>query len=198
MDYSAAQLNGRAEEYADALVSRIPGFTSLSPEAQKVEHAQCVLEAQNTAKGCKTHFNGSVLRIQRNERLVPSEKRELFQHFINTLTSEDTLEQQFGDAVRELRSNFPGIEGWLSWWLRPANAQMIFPVKRRMDRTLADETPNTTNGVESQHSLLHRAHWQGVDQDLITGIKKLHLFIEKTHTEYLAIKGILSFRGCCI
>ncbi|KAF7973102.1 hypothetical protein HWV62_16208 [Athelia sp. TMB] len=56
-----------------------------------------------------------------------------------------------------------------------------------MDLKLSLQMPYTTNGIEHVHSLSHRAI--GIDQELVPGIKKLHLFIEKTHTEYLAIKA---------
>jgi hypothetical protein len=42
MDYSAAQRSGRAEEYAEVMVSLIPSFEKLSKEAQVAEHAHYV------------------------------------------------------------------------------------------------------------------------------------------------------------
>lgn len=161
----------------------------LSPEAQKAERTRYVDEAQETAKGCVTHFGGSGLRLRKNGKIVPPEDVELFQYFMSQLTSRDTSPQAFDQIIDDFRARFPLAKGWISWWLRPANASMIFPAKSRMDVELVDQIPNTSNPVEHQHSLLHRSN--GIDQDLIPGIKKLHLYIEKIHDEYQAIKGAL-------
>lgn len=188
MDFLGAQLNGRAEAYADAMLSTLPGFASLSKEARAVERDRFLKEALATVRGCLTHFNGSGLRLKRNGGVVSPEQADLFLHLIHELTSHDTSLPEFGKAVSKIRSNFPKSEGWLSWWLRPSIASTIFPIKSLMDTELADQIPATSNPVEHQHSLLHRAN--GIDHDLIPGIKKLHLNIEKIHQHYLAVKGL--------
>jgi hypothetical protein len=187
MDFSASQRSGRAEEYAEVMVSLIPSFASLSPEAQAAERARFLKEAQETLKGCATHFNGSVLRIKRSHGLVPPERADEFQALIYQLMSQDTTSEEFDQVATEIESEFPHIKGWLKWWLRPANASMIFPAKLAMSDEVSQATPNTSNPIEHRFSLLHRA--VGTDQDLIPGIKKLYLHVEEMHKRYLAIKG---------
>jgi hypothetical protein len=157
MDYSAAQRSARADEYAEVMVSFIPSFKALSTEAQDAERSRYVQDAQDTLKGCATHFNGSVLRIKRNLALVPSEQTDVFQGFIYQLLSQDTTSSGFDKVAKEIESEFPRIKGWLKWWLRPANASMIFPAKRTMSEGVSDATPTTSNPIEHQFSLLHRS-----------------------------------------
>src|SRR5882762_5736733 len=157
MDYSAAQRSARAEEYANTMVSLIPSFTMLSTEAQAAERTRYIKEAQDTLKGCATHFNGSVLRIKRNLALIPAEDANKFQALVYELLSQDTTSAEFDNVARQIGTSFPRIEGWLKWWLRPANASMIFPAKRTMSEGVSNATPNTSNLIEHQFSLLHRA-----------------------------------------
>jgi hypothetical protein len=187
MDYSAAQRSGRAVEYAEVMVSMIPSFGALSREAQDAERARYLQEAQETLKGCATHFNGSVLRVKRNFALVAAERGDEFQALIYRLLSQDTTSDEFDRVATEIESSFPSVKGWLKWWLRPANASMIFPAKRAISQEDSEATPNTSNPIEHRFSLLHRA--TGTEQDLIPGIKKLHLHAEELHQQYLAIKG---------
>lgn len=187
MDYSAAQMNGHAEEYADAVISTITSFSTLSAESQAIERARYVKEAREVVRGCATHFNGSTLRIKRNGNIVPSGSADHFQSLINELLAKETTLAAFDQAVEELKAEFPAAEGWLMWWLRPRNAMMIFPIKSKMDLKLQKQLPKTSNPVEHQHSLLHRSN--GVDQDLVSGIKKLHLNVERLHDHYRAVIG---------
>ena len=186
MDYSSAQQGARAKEYADMMVSLIPSSTVLSKEIQ-AEHTQYVKEAQDTLKGCATHFNGSILCIKHNLALVPTEDANKFQALIDLL-SQDTTSAEFDNIARQIGTLFPHVEGWPKWWLSPANASMIFPAKCTMSEGITNATPNTSNPIEHQFSLLH--HATGTEKDLILGIKKLHLHMEELHAQYLAIEGM--------
>ena len=104
-----------------------------------------------------------------------------------TLCSHNSSHQDFDDAINALCSTFPKINGWLSWWLRPAFASMIFPACSFVDPAVAEQVPSTSNPAEHQDSLLH--HAVGVDQDLIPGAKKLFLHISEIESQYRAIKG---------
>jgi len=59
-----------------------------------------------------------------------------------------------------------------------------------MSPELSEHLPDTSNPIEHWHFLLHRA--VGIDNDLFTGIKKLHLHMEEMEVRYNAIKGQLS------
>ena len=187
MYYSAAQHSGRAVEYSEVMVSLILSFGALPKEAQAPEWAQYIQEVQETLKGCATHFNGSILWVKHNFALVAAERGDEFQALIYQLLSQDTTSNEFDHVATEIESSFPSVKGWLQWWLRPANTSMIFPAKRARSQEDSKATLNTSNPIEHQFSLLH--HAPGTEQDLIPGIKKLHLHAEELHQQYLAIKG---------
>ncbi|KAH7908558.1 hypothetical protein BJ138DRAFT_1205112, partial [Hygrophoropsis aurantiaca] len=94
-------------------------------------------------------------------------------------------EDEFDSAVKQLRDDFPRVEGWLNWWLRPAFASMIFPSRSQVSPALIERLPGTSNPVETQHSLLHRA--TGTDQDAHQGVKKIFLHVEEIRAQYNAI-----------
>jgi hypothetical protein len=188
MDYSAAQHGARANKYAEVMVSLVLSFKALSKKAQDAERSRYVQEAQDMLKGCATHFNSSVLRIKRNLALVPSEQTNIFQGLIYQLLSQDTTSSGFDKVAKEVETLFHRIKGWLKWWLHPANASMIFAAKCTMSEGVSDATPTTSNPIEHQFSPLHCAI--STNQDLILGIKKLHLHMDELHNQYLAIKGM--------
>jgi hypothetical protein len=53
MDFSQAQRGAHAEEYADAVISTMSGFSSLSPQAQAIERRQLVREAEEAEGGLR-------------------------------------------------------------------------------------------------------------------------------------------------
>ncbi|KAF8951007.1 hypothetical protein BDZ97DRAFT_2067954 [Flammula alnicola] len=161
-DFSASQRGAHAEEFADAIIAMDPRFRSLTAASQEIERNEYLKQAQEAERGCEFHFWQSAERIMSNGALVPQAKS--------------------GEFNRISR-----IHGWLSWWLRPAFASMIFPAVSAIDRTIADQIPTTSNPVEHQHSLLH--HAVSVDQDLIPGIKKLFLHVQELESQYSAIKA---------
>ncbi|PPQ85658.1 hypothetical protein CVT25_012787 [Psilocybe cyanescens] len=90
--------------------------------------------------------------------------------------------------VQEIQASFPQIDAWLSWWLCPKVASMIFPACNVTDPTVIAQVSRTGNPAEHNHSLLH--HAVGKYQDLIPGIKKLFLHVEELERQYNAIKSI--------
>lgn len=157
MDFSAAQRSAHAEEFANVMVSRIPNFALLSSSAQAAERAEQFKTAQGFIRGCLVHFERSSLRVKHSTGLVPAERVEEFSGLIRTMTAETTDADTFLEATEQIRDGFPNVLSWLAWWLIPANASMIFPAARLMDSALIPQTPATSNPIESQHSLLHRA-----------------------------------------
>ncbi|KAK7047011.1 hypothetical protein R3P38DRAFT_3423671 [Favolaschia claudopus] len=187
MDYSGAQRAAQAEEYADAIISISPNFSSLSPQAQLVERQQLVKEAEEAVVGCEVHFWRSADRISNTHSLVPPEMKHVFQEGVYELLSANTTTERFDQVVRDLKSTFPRTKNWFSWWERGPIAAMIFPVKRSVPPELVARVPSTTNPIEHQHSLLH--HGVGKDQELAPGIEKLYLHVREMEKKSRAIKG---------
>ncbi|KAJ7768047.1 hypothetical protein B0H14DRAFT_3895019 [Mycena olivaceomarginata] len=175
MDFSGAQRGAHAEAYADAIISTMPHFSLLSQEAQDAERHQLVLEAEKGELGCHVHFWRSA-----------DQSAGTFEKSLRELLSPMTTSARFDEVVSMLKSTFPAIKHWLSWWERRPIASMIFPAKSSVDPALAAKAPSTTNPVEHQHSLLH--HAVGKDQELIPGIEKLFLHVREMENKYNAIK----------
>ncbi|KAJ7261600.1 hypothetical protein C8J57DRAFT_1634681 [Mycena rebaudengoi] len=137
MDFSGAQRGAHAEEYADAIISTMPLFAALSPEAQQAERRQLVLEAQKAVVGCDIHFWRSSTRIKKSQVLVPPTSTDTFEKHLREMLSPDTISDRFDDVVQMLKSTFPLVHNWVNWWLRPSIAPMIFPAKRTLDPELS-------------------------------------------------------------
>lgn len=189
MDFLPAQRGGHAEEYADAVISTIPGFISLSAEAQAAQRRHLLLEAQKAEVGCETHFWRSGDRIIKTHSLVPPASAHIYRNGLRELLSASTTSERFDEVIQMLKTTFPATKGWISWWERPHTASMIFPAKSLVSRELAAKVPSTSNPIEHQHSLLH--HAVGKDQELLPGIEKLYLHVREMEKKYEAIKGLL-------
>lgn len=187
MDFSAAQRAAHAEEYADTMVSLFRNWDALSPEAQAVQRREFVREASDYLQGCEIHFWRSAKRIQQNGALVPPEKRDRFAQLLREMLDPLCVEAEFDRAVTTLCAEFPLIHNWLSWWLQPLVARMLFPVKKTMSEEDAKHLPRTSNPVETQHSLLHHASGKG--HDLISGIRGLFLHCQELERHHKAILG---------
>ena len=95
---------------------------------------------------------------------------------------------EFDATVASFHISFDHLTNWMSWWLRPSIASMIFPSKRAMTEELAAQLPNTSNPVETQHSLLH--HGAGKNHEPVSGMKAIHLQVEGLRREYEAIMSM--------
>lgn len=187
MDFSLAQRNAHAEEYADLMTSLIPSFDRLSPETQSSERKNFVEKAMEAQGGCRTHWQRSVLRVRDTAALVPKSMHPIFDRLTRRLISESTSLSEYHEAWREIRTLFPNLEGWSDWWMKPAPSSMLFPACQRGDRSVRSEVPKTSNPVESRHSLLHRS--AGTDFDAIPGIEGIVLNVRELESRYNAIQG---------
>ncbi|TFK34948.1 hypothetical protein BDQ12DRAFT_612575, partial [Crucibulum laeve] len=183
MDFSGAQRGAHAEEYADALISRIPGFHLLSEEAKRVQRQYFIAEAQKYAVGCEIHFTRSLRRIK---KLTPSDQVERLEDNVSILLGRSTTLIEFDGAIGQIRKYFPGFKGWLDWWLRPKIASMIFPVVSLIDPNIAKQVPSSSNAAENAHSILQ--HSSQTDQELIPGIKFIFLHMREFEARYHAIE----------
>ncbi|KAJ7431676.1 hypothetical protein FB451DRAFT_1381426 [Mycena latifolia] len=187
MDFSSAQRAAHAEEYADAVISTIPGFSMLDKVAQDAQRKALVEEAQSAEVGCDLHFGRSATRIKKNGALVPRELVDTFDSGMRRLLSRNTTREEFDLTVATVKTTFPLIHGWVNWWLRPAIASMIFPALSFVDPDLAAKVPSTTNAIEHQHSLLH--HATGNDKDLVPGAESIWLHVRELEKQFEAIKA---------
>ena len=187
MDFSASQRNAHAEEFADAVIAIMPGFQGLTKASQEIERNAYLDEAKEAEVGCEVHFLRSAKRLKKNGSLIPQDLTETFNDLLHSLLSQHSSRDDFNDTVNTLHSTFPKINGWLSWWLHPTFASMIFPACSSVDQNVAEQVPSTTNPAEHRHSLLH--HAVGVDQDLIPGVRKIFLHVSQIESQYKAIKG---------
>jgi len=188
MDFSAAQRSAHAEDYTDAVISTKPDFDSLTPESQVIERNAYVLQAQEAERGCEFHFWQSTERLTSNGNLIPSAGVPHFNRQLRIMTSRSTTMEEFNAVVEHIRATFPQVKAWLSWWLRPAFASMIFPACSSVDPSTAAQVPPTGNPVEHSHQLLHHAVGKG--HDLIPGIEKLYLHSEELERQHDAVKGM--------
>ncbi|KAF8185359.1 hypothetical protein K438DRAFT_1766002 [Mycena galopus ATCC 62051] len=187
MDFSQAQRGAHAEEYADAVISTMSGFSSLSPEAQATERRQLVREAEEAEVGCDMHFWRSGDRIMKTHSLVPPTSIHIFGNALRELLSPNTSLERFDAVVSMIKTTFPATRSWMSWWERRTIASMIFPAKRAMSAELAAKVPSNSNPIEHQHSLLH--HAVGKDHDLQPGFEKIYLHVREMEKKHEAIKG---------
>lgn len=189
MDFSASQRTAHAEEYANAKIRLNPAFNTLTKESQAIERNRYLEEAKRAEVGCQFHFWQSATRLKSNGILIPRGSSGAFDRILRILVSDRTSQEEFDDNVKLLRTTFPRIDGWLSWWLRPTFASMIFPSRSAVDRTISNQVPSTSNAAEHHHSLLH--HAVGTDHDLIPGIQNLFLHVQELERQFTAIRGQL-------
>ncbi|KAH9852176.1 hypothetical protein C2E23DRAFT_903981 [Lenzites betulinus] len=185
MDFSAAQRAAYTEEYAATMAALFGGWSRLSPEAQAAQHQAFMHEASDFLQGCEVHFWRSGKRVQQNGALVPPDHRDRFERLLRVMLSPLCTEQEFEQTVQSLRLEFPRIENWISWWLQPLVARMLFPVKKTMSEETAQQLPRTSNPVETQHALLHHASGKG--HDLIDGVRALFLHCQELERRHQAI-----------
>ena len=172
------------------MVSRVAGWDTLSNAARIAEREAHEADAANYQQGCETHFRRSGMRIKKDRAIVPPHLVDRFQVCIDTLLSPDTTLQAFNDTIRCLRSEFPPVmRSWINWWENPRISQIVFPACRPTQNDFRQsEVPQTSNPIETQHSLLH--HATGTRYDLIPGIEALFRHVRQLQTQFQAAKGM--------
>ncbi|TBU52815.1 hypothetical protein BD310DRAFT_995754 [Dichomitus squalens] len=197
MDFSQAQRSAHAEEFVDAVISRIAGWDWLSAAAQKLERARFLEDASKYQQGCRVHFQRSVMRIKKDKAIVPAHLQDTFETSINTLL-DTTSAEVFTMTMQRLRTDFPTVlQGRISWWEQDHIAAMIFPALQQGPDVefRHSEIPQTSNPIETQHSLLH--HATGKSHQIPQGIKALSQYdaAKGTHlsTPYFSIGPLQSF-----
>ena len=112
--------------------------------------------------GCNFHWNQSVERVRRNGTLVPPNELEVFNRLTRNLLKECTIptgctravkrcqcQYMFDSTKRAILKKFPRLENWLTWWLKPQHASMIFPPFRGLSKEERQQIPTTDNCSEA-------------------------------------------------
>ena len=87
-----------------------------------------------------------------NHVIPPNDKSEFKHKCRALLTAELDI---FLETVTYIQQKWPNTVNWLSWWLIPENAQMIFKALQVMTPELAAKLPETTNAEESMHAIIN-------------------------------------------
>ena len=67
--------------------------------------------------------------------------------------------------------DFPKAQAWLTWWMRPSHAKMLFSSERTMTEQVWTSLPSTTNAEEAMHWKLYCA--VGRNHALLEGLVSL-------------------------
>nr|GAT49979.1 predicted protein [Mycena chlorophos] len=176
LDFSEAERLGLIEAFVEMRLSQDDDHRT---EAELREAAQGLI------KGCERHFREQVERVSKISRIVPPTQRQHFRNRVLELLDCKTSDI-FRAKARALIHDFPLLEPWLSWWLRPEHAAMLFRSELVMDLALFFSLPATTNAEESMHhrfySLIKRLN------ALFEGLEGLIRAAELFHQQYLHAK----------
>ncbi|EAU81295.2 hypothetical protein CC1G_07225 [Coprinopsis cinerea okayama7 len=188
-DFSAAQRSAHAEEYARAVITTIPGFEGerIAPNAIEAQLSALRDEAQGVEVGCQFHFLTQAQRVKGTASYVLPERKDDFESIIRKMISPNTTESQFNDLTMRFSTEFPGARGWLNWWLQPNIIGMAFPAKSHIDPAVASTVPKTSSVGEGLHSHLNSA--MGTNNELLEGIRKLHLYVGMIERKYASVKA---------
>lgn len=169
IDFSEAERNG--------FISAFVEFWSTAVGNQRTQ-AQLIEAAKTVIRGCQQHFRASVTRLKRNTAVVPPKRATRFQQAMHKLLDIE-MYADFLAAARAIMKEYPGVKGWLSWWMREAHASMLFRSQTHMDAVVWDRIPDSTNAEEAMHWKIYASI--GKDHDLLPGVKSLYAF---AHTFY--------------
>ncbi|KAJ3528046.1 hypothetical protein NMY22_g9558 [Coprinellus aureogranulatus] len=185
MDFSTAQRNAHAEEYAQAVFKTLPAHEAMSSEAKAVQMDALREEAKKAEIGCEFHFWQQATRVKQDSGLVDVIRADDFERILRKMVSKKTTSNEFDEAVSKVHTDFPDAFNWLTWWIRPSHMGMIFPAKSTVDPQTASNTPSTSNAVEHSHSLLNQAC--GTGNELVVGAEKVFKFARKFENEDKAV-----------
>lgn len=186
MDFSDAQRNGFNQAFIEFWQSR-PENTRSSVELAN--------QAPTLLRGCTYHFQKTVTRVSRISHIIAPHRSEEFKQRSHALLEAGT-DDQFCKLAIALIHEFPGVEKWLEWWLRPPHASMLFKSQRVMEGEIWDSIPSTTNAEESIHNTLNIGH--GKEHEFFSGIYALSGHAKWLKETYVAEIGVSQIIGCCL
>lgn len=185
MDFSDAQRNGFTQAFIE--------FWQL-----RADNTRSAVELGNQAlallRGCTYHFQKTVTRVSRISHIVAPDRAEEFKHRSHALLAA-TTDDQFRKLANTLIQEFPGVQKWLEWWLRPHHAAMLFKSQRLMEDDMWDSIPSTTN-AESIHNTLNIGH--GTQHEFFSGMYALSGHAKWLNETYAAEMGVSHIMNCCL
>ncbi|KAJ7220861.1 hypothetical protein GGX14DRAFT_559645 [Mycena pura] len=117
--------------------------------------------------------------------MVKDEHQLRFDELTRILDGAETTADEFLAAVDALYREYEELRGWISWWLLPANASMVFRTIQLMSPELQQRISSSTNAAESSHNQLYAA--AGKNHDLVEGCRHLFLVQSQVEAHYKAV-----------
>ncbi|KIK62151.1 hypothetical protein GYMLUDRAFT_994919, partial [Collybiopsis luxurians FD-317 M1] len=146
VDFSDPQRNGFVNAFVAYFLAQSDDYRS---ESQLRNVAGSLLE------GCHYHFHKSIHQMARIGNIVSPDTKGSFWKLCDSLTTMEN-HAEFNHTVAAIQRQWPKASQWLSWWLAPDHAHMLFPSQRTMPENLADKLPDTTNAEEAMHATIYR------------------------------------------
>ncbi|KAF5313015.1 hypothetical protein D9619_002316 [Psilocybe cf. subviscida] len=137
-------------------------------------------------RGCREHFRANVIRVSKISKFIDIHKADSFRVRALGLLDLPSTEDFTREAKRLIR-DFPEIEPWLSWWIRPEHASILCSSERTMDPVLWDLLPATTNAEEAMHFRFYRAG--GTNHAFLKGLKGLWAIADMFQEKFKAVKA---------
>lgn len=129
------------------------------------------IAAGRLLKGCREHYRAGLTRVSRMNAVVAPDMTEDFKRRAMSLLDLTSSREFIGQALLLVR-DFPNLESWMDWWIRPDHASILFESERQMDIKLWESIPDSTNAEESMH-------WK-----IYSGCGRDHRFLEGLHSLY--------------
>ncbi|KAF8075742.1 hypothetical protein FPV67DRAFT_1648897 [Lyophyllum atratum] len=150
-------------------------------------------KAEGLLRGCQEHFRAGVTRVSRINGVIPPNMTDDFvARAVGLLNLPSPA--AFRDEAALLARDFPKLNDWVEWWIRPAHASMLFSSERTMDVEIWESIPATTNAEEAMHWKLYSAC--GRDHAPLEGLNSLWMFAEYYERQYTAnLKGVPTHYG---
>lgn len=127
-----------------------------------------------------------MLRVASISGVVPIQSKQRFQHLCMGLTKVADI-QDLRHRANAIIEEFPLTRDFMTWWLHPDRAPLIFAADRVMDPGTFSRLPETTNAEESQHNKLYSISGRG--NDFLEGAEGLHTYSEYCLRMYLASRS---------
>jgi hypothetical protein len=146
VDFSEAERKGYVTAFVDHYDER---------EDNTLSRTALTKIAQDSLKGCRTHFGRGVVRISNISAAVNVHDTEIFRREAMKLLDLNDPEHLV-HAVGEIVQRWPATASFFEWWTSKEHAAMLFPAVQQHKRALFDRLQDTTNAGESMHNKIYR------------------------------------------
>jgi hypothetical protein len=136
------------------------------------KYMECQLE------GCLFHFKQSCTKHSQVHANVPPHLKAKFNQLTSVLLNPQTSLQQYEAAIAAIRSTFPNLNTWITWWTRDAIAKMIFPVKK-----IVHDSHGTTNNL-SEANNRDQKRFLALHLDLTPAALQKFYYAKNEQTDY--------------